>query len=161
MIPPVGTWLARNYTTKPVFFGCNTSLTTTGDARSPLVVYFSNAPYSWYSNFSGFATNMSYTEFDGVLTNSFNLVTQGNGTLHAGTDGTTFVDCLGCAAIDRSLTRAGMQRTAQCEQCFTQWCWDGTTSEVPDDFILDPSLALDPSYGFVEWAETHPFSFPG
>lgn len=122
-----------------------------------MVVYLANSPYSWYSNFSGFATNMSYEEFAGVLTNSFNIITNGNGTLdRAGAP--SFVDCIGCAAIDRSLERLGMERTDQCEQCFAEWCWDGTTSEVPDDFVLDPSLALDPNLGFVEWSKTHPFS---
>lgn len=37
---------------------------------------------------------MSYTEFDGVLGNGFDLVTQGNGTLDA-----EWPTCIACAAI--------------------------------------------------------------
>lgn len=154
-VPPPSTMLARNYTLKPVLFGCNTSLTTTGDETSPIVLFMSNAPYSYYSNFSAFTFNMSYTEFDGIIDNSFNFLTQGNGTLP---DTQNWAECVGCAAIDRSLSRAGMNRSDACEQCFAQWCWDGTYSELPQDFVLDPSLALDPSLGFLEWNKTHPFS---
>lgn len=153
--PPPTTFLARNYTLKPTLFGCNSSLTTTGDASSPIVIYLTNAPWSWYSNFSWTTMNMSYTEFDGVLDNSFNFVTMGNGTFDS-----EWAQCIGCAAIDRSLERMNMTRTDQCERCFERHCWDGTTSELPENFVLDPSLQLDPSMGFLEWTETHPFSGP-
>lgn len=97
--------------------------------------------------------NMSWTEFHGVMVNSFDFITQGNGTLDS-----EWVQCIGCAAIDRSLERMGTKRTEQCERCFTKHCWDGTTTELPKDFVLDPSLQLNQSLGFVEWNKTHPFS---
>ncbi|PYI03128.1 lysophospholipase [Aspergillus sclerotiicarbonarius CBS 121057] len=151
-IPPVREMLARNYTIKPVLFGCDTNLTTTRDATSPIVAYFANAPYSWYSNFSWSTTTLSSAEANGIMQNSFNLLTQGNGTLDS-----TWTECLGCAAIDRSLARVGMQRSQACEQCFQEHCWDGTlTAGVSEDFVLDPSLALDPSLGYAEWTEEHP-----
>lgn len=152
-IPPPETFLARNYTLKPVLFGCNSSMTTTGDASSPIVLYMTNAPYSWYSNFTWTTFNMSNTEFYGVLDNSFNFVTQGNGTID-----NNWVKCIGCAAIDRSLERMNMTRSSECDQCFQEHCWDGTTTPLPTDFVFDPSLQLDPSYGFLDWMETHPFS---
>ncbi|KAK5047684.1 hypothetical protein LTR84_006349 [Exophiala bonariae] len=151
--PPPETFLARNYALKPVLFGCNSSLTTTGDSTSPIVLHLTNAPYSWYSNFSWPTQNMSWTEFHGVMVNSFDFVTQGNGTLDS-----EWVQCIGCAAIDRSLERMGTKRTEQCERCFANHCWDGTTSELSKDFVLDPSLQLNLSLGFVEWNKTHPFS---
>lgn len=159
LAPPPSTFLARNYTLRPTFFGCNTSLTTTGDARSPIVLYMANSPYSWYSNYSVFALSMPYEEFYGVLENSFNIVTQANGTL-----GSEWPSCIACAAIDRSLERVGMQRSDQCERCFAEYCWDGTVDaeDTPvgdgEGRILDPSLRLDPDYGFLEWNEAHPFS---
>ncbi|PWY77487.1 lysophospholipase [Aspergillus heteromorphus CBS 117.55] len=151
-VPPVRELLARNYTLKPVLFGCDTNLTTTRDATSPIVAYFANSPYSWYTNFSWATTSMSGDEVYGVTQNSFNLVTQGNSTLDS-----TWVDCLGCAAIERSLARVGMQRSEACDQCFQEHCWDGTlTTGVPDDFVLDPSLALAPTLNYAEWSEQHP-----
>jgi lysophospholipase len=153
-IPPVSELLAHNYTLKPVLFGCDTNLTTTRDATSPIVAYFANSPYSWYSNYSWATGNMSHTEFDSILENSFNLLTQANGTLNK-----SWVDCLGCAAIDRSLQRMDIQRPQICEDCFQEHCWDGRITEgVPEGFVLDPVLALDPSLSYVEWSEIHPNS---
>lgn len=151
--PQPSTFLARNYTLKPTFFGCNTSLTTTGDSQSPIVLYMTNTPYSWYSKFSGFASTMSYEEFDGILTNVFDFVTQANGTLDA-----EWPTCIACAAIERSLERVGMERADICERCFERYCWDGTEHQLPQDFVFDPGLVLDPGYGFVEWNKSHPFS---
>lgn len=150
-IPPVSELLAHNYTLKPVLFGCDTNLTTTRDATSPIVAYFANSPYSWYSNYSWATGNMSHAEFDSILENSFNLLTQANGTLNK-----SWVDCLGCAAIDRSLQRMGIQRPQACEDCFKEHCWDGRITEgVPEGFVLDPALALDPSLSYAEWSEMH------
>ncbi|KAJ5655906.1 hypothetical protein N7507_007856 [Penicillium longicatenatum] len=152
VIPPVSELLAHNYTLKPVLFGCDTNLTTTRDATSPIVAYFANSPYSWYSNYSWATGNMSHTEFDSILENSFNLLTQANGTLNK-----SWVDCLGCAAIDRSLQRMDIQRPQICEDCFQEHCWDGRITEgVPEGFVLDPVLALDPSLSYAEWSEIHP-----
>lgn len=154
MAPPASTFLARNYTTRPTFFGCNATLTTTGDSQSPILLYMTNAPYSWYSNFSGSSTSMSRAEFDGVLVNSFDPVTQGNSTLDS-----EWPACIACGAIDRSLERVGMERSEQCERCFEKYCWDGT-EETIEGQLFDPSPALDPSYDFVAWNEKHPFSGP-
>lgn len=151
--PPPTTFLARNYTLRPTLFGCNTSLTTTNDGQSPIVLYMANAPYSWYSNFTWNTFAMSYEEFDGVLTNSFDFVTQANGTLDS-----DWPTCIACAAIERSLERVGMERAEVCERCFERYCWDGTEDELPEGFVFDPSLVLDPGYGFLDWNKTHPFS---
>ena len=152
VIPPVKELLARNYTLKPVLFGCDTNLTTTKDASSPIVAYFANAPYTFYSNYSWTAPNMSYHALDGVMKNSFNLLTQGNSTLSS-----TWTDCLGCAAIDRSLQRMNITRPEVCEKCFAEHCWDGTIgSGVSGDFVLDPVPALDPSLSYAEWAQSYP-----
>ncbi|KAJ6013739.1 hypothetical protein N7540_008330 [Penicillium herquei] len=151
-VPPVSEMLARNYTLKPVLFGCDVSLTTTGDASSPIVAYMANAPYSYYTNYSWAAPEMTYSNFDSITENSFNLVTMGNGSLSS-----TWADCLGCAAIDRSLHRLGIERPAACEKCFKEHCWDGTLiGGVSEDFVLDPTLALDPTLTYAEWNKTNP-----
>jgi lysophospholipase len=48
------TFINKNFTTHPVFFGCNTELTTTKSPASPIIAYFANAPYSAYTNYSAF-----------------------------------------------------------------------------------------------------------
>lgn len=151
VIPNADTFVNRNYTTSPVFFGCDPKLTTNGDANAPIVLYFANAPYSAYENYSYSQSNFSRSQINDIFLNSFNEVTQGNGTLDQ-----EWPICLGCAAIDRSLPRVGMQRSAQCEQCMEKYCWDGTEDNQTAP-IVDPSLALDPDLSFEQWNTTHDF----
>ena len=110
IIPPVSTFISRNYTTKPVFFGCDKSLTTTRDARSPIVLYLANAPYSAYMNYSAAVNVMTPQQMNDIFINSFNLVTPGNGTLDK-----EWPICLGCAAIERSLEKRYTDSTAVSE----------------------------------------------
>lgn len=149
IIPPVSNFVSRNYTTKPVFFGCNETLTTTGDSRSPIVLYLANAPYSAYMNYSAGINVMTPQQMNDIFVNSFNLVTQGNGTLDA-----EWPVCLGCAAIERSLKKAGMKTPPQCSACFQQYCWDGNV--VPgSNKSVDLSLVLDPQVSYAQWLNDH------
>ena len=152
VVPPPTTFINRKYDSRPVFFGCNTSLTTTGDERSPIVLYLANAPYSAYTNYSATAEVISREEIREVFVNSLNLMTQGNGTLSA-----DWVSCLGCAAIERSLSKVGMRRTKQCEACFEHHCWDGVEDNSPTG-VVDLPLALDPGLSFAVWNLTNPFA---
>lgn len=150
IIPPVNTMLNKNYTLKPTFFGCDINLTTTKSADSPIVLYIANAPYSAYTNYTwtGGAGAFDYAQFNEIFVNSFDQLTQGNGTLDS-----EWTTCLGCAVVDRSLDKVGMQRTAQCETCLQKYCWDGTYDERTPG-VLDPSLATNPGLGYAEWNAT-------
>ena len=151
IVPPATTFINRNYTHRPAFFGCDPKLTTQQSDRSPIVLYLANAPYSAYTNYSYTQSQTSREQISEIFTNSFNLVTQANGTLDS-----EWPICLGCAVIDRSLARMGTERTKQCQTCFDRYCWDGTEDDaVPG--VVDLSLALYPEYGFLEWNKTHPF----
>ncbi|EXJ89618.1 hypothetical protein A1O3_02685 [Capronia epimyces CBS 606.96] len=152
-VPPPATFIKRNYTSKPVFFGCDTQYTTTRNASSPIVLYLTNTPYSAYSNFTWFKSTFTPVQTHELLVNSFDIATQGNGTLDA-----DWAQCLGCAAIDRSLTRLGIDRVAQCEACLQKYCWDGTYEAEGDLPVVDPSLRLHPNVSFAEWNATHPFT---
>ncbi|KIW24757.1 uncharacterized protein PV07_10451 [Cladophialophora immunda] len=149
-IPPPATFLKRNYTLKPVFFGCNTEYTTTRDLSSPIVMYLAGAPYSAYTNYTWFKNQFTPVQMQEILVNSMDIVTQGNGTLDA-----QVAQCIGCAAIDRSLSKLGKSRPAQCESCMQQYCWDGTYADEANVPVLDPSLILDPSMSYAEWNRTH------
>jgi lysophospholipase len=144
--------LNRNYTLKPTLFGCDINLTTTKSADSPIVLYVANAPYSAYTNYtwSGGAGSFNFAQFNEIFVNSFNQLTQGNGTLDS-----EWTTCLGCAVIDRSLAKIGMQRTKQCESLLARYCWDGTVDERTPG-LFDPILATDPGLSFAEWNATSP-----
>ena len=150
-IPTATTIINRKYNIRPTLFGCDTDLTTTNSADAPLVLYMANAPYSAYTNYSYIQSEMSNSQFNDVLVNSFNIVTQGNGTIDE-----EWPACMACASIDRSLAKVGMARTKQCEKCMAKYCWDGTGDDVPAG-VVDPSLVLDPEVGFAEWRKTHDF----
>ena len=165
IVPPPSTFIKNNYTIKPVFFGCDISLTTTEDPATPIVLYLASAPYSSYTNASFSTPTTSYHRMDDIFENSFDQLTQGNGTLDA-----EWAQCLGCAAVDRSLTRVGMKRTKQCQGCTERYCWDGTS--VPDKIVgpvggtyeatehawaNDLEMVLKPGITYAQWNATHQY----
>lgn len=150
-VPTVNTIINRGFNTKPVLFGCDASQTNTGNLQAPIILYMANAPYSSYTNFSGFQTNFTKEQMGAILTNGFNYITQGNGTLDA-----EWPECLGCAAIDRSLAKLGMARTEQCQRCMEKHCWDGVENNTTPA-VVDLSLRLDPSYSFEKWNSSSPY----
>ena len=52
VVPPSATFVNKNFTHKPVFFGCSANLTTTNDLSSPIILYLANSPYSAYTNYT-------------------------------------------------------------------------------------------------------------
>lgn len=151
IVPDAATFINRNYTRDPVFFGCDASLTTTKSTDSPIVLYLANSAWSAYTNFTFTQAATTFQQMSDIYTNSFNIMTQGNGTFNSG-----WPECLACAVIDRSLEKVGLNRTAQCSQCFKKYCWDGTTDDRPVGPI-DERLRLFPNETFAEWNATHPF----
>lgn len=143
--PPPATFVNKGLTSRPTFFGCDANLTNTGDLSAPLVAYFPNAPYSAYTNYSWLEESFSHEQMAVILTNGFNYITQGNSTLDK-----EWPECLGCAAIDRSLIKIGLERTEQCQRCMTKYCWDGTEDNTTPG-IVDLHLALKPDLSFAEW----------
>ncbi len=149
IVPSPATFIARNYTTKPAFFGCDAQLTTTNDTRAPIIAWFGNAPYSSYSNITFFQNVTPIPRVHDIWNNTFNQITQGAGSLDL-----EWPACLACAAIDRSLAKLSppMQRTAQCQGCFDRYCWNGISApEYPGPVDVDPTLVLNSSVTYAEW----------
>lgn len=86
-----------------------------------------------------------------IFVNGFNLVTQVNGTLDK-----DWPVCLGCAAVETSLKRVGMDTPRQCRRCFEKYCWDGK-SDDRETGIVDLKLVLDPKLGYAQWLDEHPY----
>ncbi|KIV80847.1 hypothetical protein PV11_08323 [Exophiala sideris] len=152
-VPPPSTFIKRNYTQKPVLFGCNTQYTTTNSTASPIVLYMTNSPYSAYTNYTWFSSTFSPVQMQEILVNSWDIVTQGNSTLDS-----DWVQCLGCAAVDRTSAKLGIPRVAQCEKCMQKYCWDGTYEAEGDIPIVDPVMAVYPNVSYAEWNATHGWS---
>jgi lysophospholipase len=152
IVPPVTTFINRNYTFKPTFFGCDAELTNTNDTSGPIVLYLPNAPYSSYTNFTWYQDTFTDEQMAVILTNGFNYVTQGNSTLDQ-----EWPECLGCAAIDRSLSKLGIERTEQCQRCMKKYCWDGV-EDNSETGPVDIPLVLDPSWTYAEWNKSTPMT---
>lgn len=132
-IPDQNTFVNLGLNTRPTFFGCNSS-NLTGPA--PLVVYVPNYPYSAMSNVSTFTLSYNDTQRDDIILNGYEVATMANSTR----DG-NWTACVGCAILARSFERTGTTLPSICTQCFSNYCWDGTTnSTTPHGF--EPTALL-------------------
>ncbi|KAG2073383.1 lysophospholipase [Suillus decipiens] len=131
--PPVPTSLeeytAQNLTTRPTFFGCNT---TSSNASTPLLIYLANGgpPHDGaapVTNTSTSQTTYLSSEIQGMLSQTFVISTQGYPTDGAMTD-PYWPSCLACAVVDRARERAGIERSGICSSCMDRYCWDGSTT---------------------------------
>ncbi|EGR44214.1 phospholipase-like protein [Trichoderma reesei QM6a] len=134
-VPGKNTFLNLGFNTKPVFFGCN-STNVTGE--SPLIVYLPNYPYQFHSNISTFQMSTELDERDAIVTNGWDVVTQGNSTRDA-----NWPVCVGCAMLARSFERTRTPVPDACSKCFQQYCWNGTLAEqAPGEY--DPTFFSTP-----------------
>ncbi|KAM0456595.1 hypothetical protein ACHAO4_003625 [Trichoderma viride] len=138
-VPGRETFLNLGLNTKPVFFGCNsTNVTDT----SPLIVYLPNYPYQFQSNLSTFQMTYANDERNAVITNGWDVVTQGNATRDS-----NWPVCVGCAMLSRSFERTKTPVPDACNKCFQQYCWNGTIQTgTPADYqpkILDTPIKID------------------
>ncbi|KAL4790106.1 lysophospholipase catalytic domain-containing protein [Aspergillus venezuelensis] len=127
-IPDQNTFVNLGLNKRPTFFGCdqkNLTTSTSDDAIPPLIVYLPNAPYTYDSNFSTFKLTYSDEERDAVISNGYNVVTRGNGTLDS-----SWGSCVACAILQRSAHRTNTSLPAICTTCFEEYCWDGTMNST-------------------------------
>ncbi|CBY01712.1 hypothetical protein IAQ61_010053 [Plenodomus lingam] len=137
-VPGQDTFVALGLNNRPAFFGCNSSNVTEGDNIPPLIVYLPNSPYVFWSNTSTL-DKLDYTleERSGMIRNGYNVATQGNSTREGASNWPT---CVGCAILSRSLERNGESVPEVCQQCFSQYCWNGTVVETSPPYT--PELVL-------------------
>ncbi|KAG9013268.1 hypothetical protein FRB93_000791 [Tulasnella sp. JGI-2019a] len=141
VLPSVNTFLNMNYTSKPVFFGCN-------EPEVPLVLYVADFPYSAYTNLSAFTNEFSGNQLEMITSNALPLISQDNNQLTA-----NWTPCIACGAILRSMQRMNMKLPEVCDGCFENHCWNGKTNNSAPSF-LDPTLVLNSTLGFEEWNST-------
>ncbi|KAH3663593.1 hypothetical protein OGAPHI_004994 [Ogataea philodendri] len=133
-VPDQTTFLTKNLTSKPTFFGCYSSNLTSlmdevgSDHVPPLVVYIANRPYSYYTNTSTYKMSYSNEEKLGFFQNGFEVSTRNNLTADD-----EYRACIGCAILQRSRERLGLEMGDQCQRCFDEYCWDGTLDTNEND----------------------------
>lgn len=134
VVPDQNTFVNLGLNTRPTFFGCNSSNTT---GPTPLVVYLPNTPYTTLSNETTFTLSRDDNRRDDIINNGYEIATMANSTR----DG-NWTTCVGCAILSRSFERTGTTLPDICTQCFTNYCWNGTTdSREPGTF--EPSVLIE------------------
>jgi lysophospholipase len=138
-IPGQDTFVALGMNNRPAFFGCNSTNVTKGGNVPPLIVYIPNSPYVFWSNTSTF-DKLDYTlqERNAMIQNGYNIATQANSTRQGAT---SWPACVGCAILSRSFERNGESVPQACQQCFTQYCWNGTVSATSAPYTPEMVLA--------------------
>ncbi|KAK9455611.1 lysophospholipase catalytic domain-containing protein [Dipodascopsis uninucleata] len=138
-VPDQNTFVGLNLTAHPTWFGCNSSNITNG--YSPLIVYMANHPMTYFSNTSTYKMSYSTEEVAGIISNTYNVATQANGTID-----TNWAKCLGCAIIHREVERRNSTHTDECQQCLKTYCWDGTVlTNDASNATESPSLEIGTS----------------
>ncbi|CAB4255554.1 similar to Saccharomyces cerevisiae YOL011W PLB3 Phospholipase B (lysophospholipase) involved in phospholipid metabolism [Maudiozyma barnettii] len=124
-VPDENTFVNLGLNTKPTFFGCDASNMTDLDYIPPLIVYIPNSYHSYQGNQSTFKLSYSTDERIGVIQNGFESATRGNLT-----DDSDYIGCIGCAILRRKQQSLNATLPSECEQCFTNYCWNGTIASA-------------------------------
>jgi len=135
-IPDQDTFVNLGLNSRPTFFGCDSSNTST---MTPLIVYIPNSPYSFQSNISTFDPSYNTSERNAIVKNGNDAATMGNASVDA-----TWPTCVGCAILSRSLERTNTQVPDVCTQCFKKFCWDGTVNSTNATGSYKPPYKVTP-----------------
>ncbi|KAG5662499.1 hypothetical protein KAF25_004917 [Fusarium avenaceum] len=126
-IPGKNTFRNLGLNSRPTFFGCNATNMTD---PSPLIVYIPNYPYVYSSNISTFQMSINTSELSAIIENGYAVATMLNGTRDE-----NWPVCVGCAMLSRSFDRTNTTVPDKCQECFTNYCWNGTLDESdPADY---------------------------
>ncbi|KAJ7857882.1 lysophospholipase [Mycena leptocephala] len=115
-------------TSRPTFFGCTPS-SSSSKAPGPLLVYIANgAPPRDGSppltNTSLGQLTFTDDEMQGMLKQTFDIATQG-AVVGGALEDEEWGACLACAVVDRARARENVARSGVCTTCFARYCWEG------------------------------------
>ena len=88
------------------------------------------------------------TQLEIITDNSIPLMSQNSNQLAP-----NWTQCIACAAIERSLSKIGFERTVECDACFKEYCWQGNTDNAQPSY-LEPYLVLNDTLSWTEWNAT-------
>ncbi|KAH6657293.1 lysophospholipase [Truncatella angustata] len=141
-VPDAETFINLGLNRKPTFFGCDVNNFTSTIGIPPLIVYVPNTPYTAWSNVSTYDPSYSDNQRNEIIQNGFNVATMGNGSLSGNTNWRT---CAGCAIMSRTWAKAGAEVPSVCQDCFDQYCWDGTINSTANRAYQDRMLKYNTS----------------
>ncbi|CCH59338.1 hypothetical protein TBLA_0B05030 [Henningerozyma blattae CBS 6284] len=119
-VPSVADFVAQGLNKRPTFFGCDSTNLTDLRYIPPLIVYIPNSDYSYESNTSTWQLTYNTSERLSMISNGFESMTRNNFT-----DDPEFLSCVGCAIIRRKQQALNLSLPVECNQCFTDYCWNG------------------------------------
>ena len=125
-VPGQDTFVNLGLNRRPTFFGCDATNLTNLEYIPPLVVYIPNSRHSFNGNQSTFKLSYSKSERIGMIQNGFEAATMANFTQDP-----EFLGCIGCAILRRKQQSLNYTLPAECEQCFSNYCWNGTVDDTP------------------------------
>ncbi|KAK5077752.1 Lysophospholipase 1 [Exophiala xenobiotica] len=147
-IPDTNTFINLGLNNRPTFFGCDASNITSSRpsldasnraATPPLIVYIPNSPYVTFSNQPTTTLETNNTYRDAMIRNGYEVATMANGTLPGYEN---WPQCVACAILSRSFDRTGTEVPQACQDCFAQYCWDGTLNSTdPGSYSPEPRLS--------------------
>lgn len=116
-------FIAKGLTTKPTFFGCDTSPT------SPLIIYLPNGgpPRNGRPPLTNTSTDqLAYqdAQIRGMLDQTFDITLQGDGGEGGSGKDNEWPACLACAVVDKARGRIHEERSGICKRCFERYCFD-------------------------------------
>jgi lysophospholipase len=130
-VPSTQGFVNGGYNTRPTFFGCN-------DSSLPTVIYVPNYPWSAWSNTSTYMLEYSTDQAVAIIEN-------GRRTLDANGTDSSLPRCVTCAMMDNAVMENGGSRSAECEACFSRYCWDGTDNTT-QSFDYAPVIGTVPAF---------------
>lgn len=134
LMPPVPStqgFVNSGLNTRPTFFGCN-------DSSLPTIIYVPNYPWSAWSNTSTYM--LEYATDQAVA-----IVDNGRRTLDANGTDSSLPRCITCAMMDNAVMENGGSRSAECEACFSRFCWDGVDNTT-ESFKYEPVIGTIPAF---------------
>jgi lysophospholipase len=137
-------FVAQGLTTKPTFFGCDTSST------SPLIIYLPNGgpPRNGQPPLTNTSTDQlafQDAQIRGMLDQTFDIALQGDGGEGGSGKDNEWPACLACAVVDKARSRIQEDRSGICQRCFQRYCFDfkdsGENADVKGNAILGQGTA--------------------
>ena len=123
-VPSTETFVSSGLNKRPTFFGCDARNLTDLAYIPPLIVYLPNSDFSFASNTSTLQLQYSEEERLALIQNGFEAATRGNFT-----GDSDFLGCIACAVIRRKQQSSDAELPAECDACFTNYCWDGSEAD--------------------------------